>query len=193
MFDSTTPSGDAGTRRRTLGRRYAGLLTAGAIALGTVGGLVAIPAAADAATVSAKAPAVCARDLTGLRHAYDKLPAALHTDIANARKDSTKSARQDAVKQILAKAQSGAYGADFAAAAKDRKTLEGAVDAWRRLPSALRDDVKSARAATGAARIQDLRSIVSKAESGGYGSRVEAAAATMKTRIERCEASVAGS
>lgn len=192
MFDSTSGSHAPGAQRRPRRPRGAHLLAGGALALGIVGGLLAVPAAADAATGTAKAPAVCAHDLTALRHAYDKLPSSLHSDIAQARKDSTKSARQEDTKKILAKAQSGGYGAEIAAAAKDKKTLEGAIDAWRRVPSALRDDLKAARAATGDDRARDLSSIVTKAESGGYGDRVKAAAATMTKRLDRCVKAVDG-
>ena len=193
MHDETPRSGDTTATRRPMSRRYSGLVAAGAIALAVAGGIVGVPIAADAATAPIKASAVCVRDVTALRHAYDALPTTLHDDIAKARKGSTKTARQDADKKILAKAQSGGYGADVAAAAKDRKSLEGAVDAWRRLPSALNADLKGAHAATGDTRTQDLQTILSKAESGGYGERVKTAATKIKTRIERCEAPTAGS
>ncbi len=195
MHDATPRTGEKSTVRRPMSRRCAGFLATGAVVLAVAGGIVGVPIAADAADAAAgaaKAPAVCVHDVTALRHAYDALPTALHDDIAKAHKESSRTARKDAEKKILAKAQSGGYGADVAAAAKNRKTLEGAVDAWRRLPSALSADLKSARAATGDARTQDLKTIVSKAGSGGYGDRVKTAATKMKTRLDRCDAATAG-
>ncbi|MGN8027604.1 hypothetical protein [Microbacterium sp. 22242] len=191
MHDDTTPHRAAATTPLRPSRRYGGLLGAGALALAAVAGIVAVPVAADAATAPAKVPAVCVHDVAAVRHAYDALPTALHDDIAKARKESTTSARKEAAQKILAKAQSGGYGADVAAAAKGRKTLEGAIDAWRRLPSALRTDLKGARAATGTARADDVKSIVTKAESGGYGDRIKDATSKLKTRLDRCEAATA--
>ena len=167
-----------------------------AAALAVVVGVSAIPIGASAAPMSPVAMTTstaksstdhwCRADFEAVKHHYDRLPDALRKDIQSADHQSSKSARHDALQAVLKKAQSGSYGSAIESAAKDKKSIAGVKASWDRLPSALRDDLKKAKEASGSTRIDDVKAIVSKAESGGYGSRVEDAANAVKTRLDKC-------
>jgi hypothetical protein len=194
-------------RRRIVKERLLLALAGVAASAVVVGGIAATaaPAAADptvpvrsvaASTVatastitgSANGGDVCGPVLLVLKRDYDRLPDAVRKDVASASHQSSKTARHDALQGVLKKAQSGGYGSAVESAAKGRKTLVGLKAAWDRLPSSLRDDVKKARAASGETRAADVKAIVSKAESGGYGDRVKDAAGKVKDRLAKCVA-----
>ncbi|NNC10983.1 hypothetical protein HII28_03695 [Planctomonas sp. JC2975] len=188
---------DAGAAPRRIGRLS--LAAAGAaVAFAVIGGVAAAPlpaaASAQAASTPHASPATwCGVDLLVLRHDYDRLPSAMRSDIAAAHKQSSASAKKDALAKVLSKAQSGGYGAAIQAAAKDKKKLDGVVDAWDRLPSSLSSDLKKAKAASGSSRASDLEAILTKAESGGYGDRVKDVSDKLKTRLDRCVTRLNGS
>lgn len=202
----TAGAGEPGSalRRRMAGRDRMALAVAGiATAAALIGGVAAAALPPSAPTTSTHQAAavsmlsassssgtdkgrMCGADVFRLKRDYDSLPDAMRKDLAAARHESSKTARHDAYQSVLKRAQSGGYGSAVEAAAKDKKTIAGVREAWDRLPSALRTDLKAARAASGDARINDVKAIVSKAESGGYGDRVKAAADKEKTRLDTC-------
>ncbi|HVX08173.1 hypothetical protein [Humibacter sp.] len=154
---------------------------------------VVAPDALAAMASSGSGSGSCGGVLLVLKHDYDRLPDALRKDVASAAHQSSTSARHAALQSVLKKAYSGDYGAAVESAAHNKKTLAGVKAAWDRLPSALRDDVKKARSANGDARTADIKAIVSKAASGGYGERVKDVAAKVGDRLARCEAHAKGS
>jgi hypothetical protein len=205
------PSNDiASGFRRRIARERLMLALAGATATAAlIGGVAAtsVPASSSPQTVAMRSVAatspivpassttgsttkghLCGRVLLVVKDDYDRLPDALRKDVASAAHQSSKSAKHTALENVLKKAQSGGYGAGVESAAKDKKTLAGLKAAWDRLPSSLRDDLKKAKAASGDTRTADLKAIVAKAESGGYGDRVKDAVGKAKTRLDTCVA-----
>lgn len=199
----------SGLRRRVAKERLVLAVAGVTAAAAVVGGIAAasVPASQTVAmrTVAATSPIVpvsstsgskghlCGAVLLVVKRDYDRVPDALRKDVASARHQSSTSAKRTALENVLKKAQSGGYGTDVEAVAKHTKTLAGFKAAWDRLPSALRDDVKKARAASGDERLSDVKAIASKAESGGYGDRVKDAIGKVKTRLDKCIARVQGS
>lgn len=199
----------SGLRRRVAKERLVLAVAGVTAAAAVVGGIAAasVPASQTVAmrTVAATSPIVpvsstsgskghlCGAVLLVVKRDYDRVPDALRKDVASARHQSSTSAKRTALENVLKKAQSGGYGTDVEAVAKHTKTLAGFKAAWDRLPSALRDDVKKARAASGDERLSDVKAIASKAESGGYGDRVKDAIGKVKTRLDTCIARVQGS
>lgn len=199
----------SGLRRRVAKERLVLAVAGVTAAAAVVGGVAAasVPASQTMAmrTVAATSPIVpvsstsgskghlCGAVLLVVKRDYDRVPDALRKDVASARHQSSTSAKRTALENVLKKAQSGGYGTDVEAVAKHTKTLAGFKAAWDRLPSALRDDVKKARAASGDERLSDVKAIASKAESGGYGDRVKDAIGKVKTRLDKCIARVQGS
>lgn len=199
----------SGLRRRVAKERLVLAVAGVTAAAAVVGGIAAasVPASQTVAmrTVAATSPIVpvsstsgskghlCGAVLLVVKRDYDRVPDALRKDVASARHQSSTSAKRTALENVLKKAQSGGYGTDVEAVAKHTKTLAGFKTAWDRLPSALRDDVKKARAASGDERLSDVKAIASKAESGGYGDRVKDAIGKVKTRLDTCIARVQGS
>lgn len=196
--------------KRRIRREHLVITVAAAAAVATVAGglaLTAIPASATAtvpvssiastslvAATSAANPGsrLCGPVLLVLKHDYDRVPDALRKDVSSAQHQSSTSAKHEALQNVLKKAQSGGYGSAVQSAAKDKKTLAGFKAAWDRLPSSLRSDLKNAKAASGANRESDLKTIASKAESGGYGDRVKDAIGKVKTRLDKCISRVGG-
>ncbi|GAB3802275.1 hypothetical protein GCM10028798_19110 [Humibacter antri] len=162
------------------------------IAMRTVAAISPIVPAAGTSGSNAKGH-LCGPVLLVVKRDYDRLPDALRKDVASARHQSSKAAEHTALANVLKKAQSGGYGTDIESVAKDKKTLAGFKAAWDRLPSSLRSDLKKAKAASGDTRTSDLKAVVSKAESGGYGDRVKAAVDKVKTRLDKCVARVQAS
>lgn len=207
--------GDADSRRRASAfrRRVArerlvlavvGVTASAAVVVGIAAPAVAVPAVpvhsvATSAVHSFSASSardggsICGPALLVLKRDYGRLPSAMRDDVASAARQSSKTARHDALQNVLKKAQSGGYGSAVESVAKNKKSLAGLKAAWDRLPSSLRDDVKGARAASGQTRASDVKAIVSKAESGGYGDRVKDAAGKVKDRLAKCVARVSGS
>lgn len=201
----------SGLRRRVAKERLVLAVAGVTAAAAVVGGVAAasVPASSTQTvamrTVATTSPIVpvsstsgskghlCGAVLLVVKRDYDRVPDALRKDVASARHQSSTSAKRTALENVLKKAQSGGYGTDVEAVAKHTKTLAGFKAAWDRLPSALRDDVKKARAASGDERLSDVKAIASKAESGGYGDRVKDAIGKVKTRLDTCIARVQGS
>ncbi len=155
-----------------------------------VAGLVAVPMAiaqttpASAPAATPSAPTTTTSTCTTAQHLariYKALPAQLRADLEAAKKLPAGAQRDAALKAVLDKAATGAYGERSQKVATRIEKRDGKL--WAKLPAALRTDLTAiVNVDPGQPALDATAAVFDKAISGGYGDIAKKVATNIEGR-----------
>jgi hypothetical protein len=140
-----------------------------------------VPAATPTTPTKTSSAAACTTTAQHLAWIYGKLPAQLRTDIEAAKKLPTGTQRDAALKAVLDKAATGAYGDRAKKVATRIEKRDG--KGWAKLPAALTTDLTAiVNADPGQPTLAAAANVFDKAVSGSYGDAAKKVATNIEGR-----------